>query len=348
MTDAVRQGDEPVSLFALGTMLLRHRTRILRWMVFGGIAAGVLVIFRPPMYASTASFVPQGSDAGRSGLASLAGQFGVALPSGNPSLSPDFYVRLLKSRVLLSRVVRDTLNVAELAGARVTFFDLFKIDGGTAAGREERGIEVLADLISTSVAKSTGIVELSVMSRWPSVSNAIATALVSGVNEVNLQTRQGQAASERKFLEGRLVLARSELRAAEDRLEDFLRSNRQSGNSPELTFQRERLQRDISIQQQVYTALIQSFEDARIREVRDTPLITMLEPPSMTSQPESRGRIKGTLLGALLGGFVGALLALMSEMLVRRRQDGDVEAEVFVSTLQEAWSDIRRRVRWVR
>ena len=348
MTETEDQSNRPISLFAAGTMLLRHRTWILRLMILGGIGAGVIVFQRPKEYLSTASFVPQGTDAGRAGLASLAGQFGVALPSGSSSLSPDFYARLLKSRALLSRVLLDTLTVPELAGARTTFLELYEIERGTPARREELGMKLLMSLISTSVTKTTGIVDLSVSSRWPSVSNAITTALVNGVNDYNLRTRQGQAASERKFLERRLELARVDLRSAEDRLEDFLRVNHQIGNSPGLTFQRERLQREVGLQQQVYTALIQSFEDARIREVRDTPLITVLESPSMPTQAQSRGRTQGTLLGVLLGGFAGVLLAFLSDLLVRRRKSGDAETEEFFHSANEALSEIRARVRWLK
>jgi uncharacterized protein involved in exopolysaccharide biosynthesis len=54
-------------------------------------------------------------------------------------------------------------------------------------------------------------------------------------------------------------------------MQAFLQANRQWANSPDLTFQHDRLERDIALRQQVYTTLVQSFEQARISEVRDTP-----------------------------------------------------------------------------
>src|SRR3954465_2381204 len=85
-----------ISLFALGTTLLRNRWRIVRWMAVGGLVAAVFALFKPALYVASASFLPQGAtDPSRSGLASLAGQFGVTLPTANQSLSPEVYARLL-------------------------------------------------------------------------------------------------------------------------------------------------------------------------------------------------------------------------------------------------------------
>ena len=341
-------GDE-LSLFALGTSLLRNRWRIARWMLLGGAVAALLVFLKPPLYLASASFVPQGTnDIRSSGLASLAGQFGVAMPTGTQSQSPDFYAKLLKSRVLLGQIARDTFVVQEKGNQRIPFVDLYEIQAGPQKLREELGVKLLMDMVSSSVARTTGVVEVSVATRWPSVSLAITTALVDGVNDYNQRTRQGQAAAERKFVEGRLATAGAELRAAEDRLEGFLRTNRQYASSPELTFQRDRLQRDVTLQQQVFTSLTQSYEEVRIREVRDTPVITVIEAPSVPALPESRGRLKSVLLGLLLGGFLGAFAVFISQTIARRREQGDAEANEFVGTIGEVKGEMLGRVRWLR
>ncbi len=158
-------------------------------------------------------------------------------------------------------------------------------------------------------------------------------------------TRQGQAAAERKFVERRLAAAGSDLRAAEDRLQNFLQTNREFARSSELSFQRERLQRDVNLQQQVFTSLTQSLEEVRIREVRDTPVITIVEPPSVKSIPESRRPVPYTVLGLFMGAFVGALLAFTSDAVKRRRKDGDIEAEEFAGTLGQVKGEMLGRVR---
>lgn len=340
------EADE-ISLLALGTLLLRNRWRIVRWMFIGGAISALLVFTRPVTYDASASFVPVGgSDQNRSGIANLAGQLGVSIPQTNQSLSPDFYSKLLESRVLLLPIARDTFAVQEMGGKRIPFLDLFEIPEG--ARREEQALKVLQKMLSVSMVKTTGVVNFSISTRWRSISVAIASALLDGVNEYNQRTRQGQAAAERKFVEGRLDLARGELRAAEDRLQQFLATNRNIGGSPELSLDRDRLQRDVTLRQQVFTSLTQAYEDARIREVRDTPVITIFEPPWAPAEPQSGGRLKRVLLGLVLGGFIGAVLAFASEMTVRRGKEGDAEASEFVGALHEVKGELLGPVRRLR
>ena len=58
-------------------------------------------------------------------------------------------------------------------------------------------MKLLRKIVRASLSKTTGIVELSVVTRWPSVSVSIANSLLIRVSEFNLHTRQGQAIVER-------------------------------------------------------------------------------------------------------------------------------------------------------
>jgi uncharacterized protein involved in exopolysaccharide biosynthesis len=330
----------------MGTTLLHQWRRIARWTGFGALVALIIVIPKSQSYVAAVSFVPQANEASRSVLAGLAGQFGVTLPSGgDQTTSPEFYVRLLKSRILLEKIVRDTFVVPELGGKAISFLDLFEIPGKTLALREDNGVKELNKLVSPSSTKATGIVDLYVATPWPSVSTAIAGKFVDGINDFNRRTRQGQASTERKFVESRLAVEASVLRAAEDRLEAFLRNNRQWAGSPDLTFQHDRLQREVLMQQQVFTSLTQSFEEVSIREVRDTPVITVVESPSHPVRPEPRYRAVGVLLGAVLGTMIGALVAFISEALARRRTGMNSDADEFVKALGEFKNELLGRFR---
>jgi uncharacterized protein involved in exopolysaccharide biosynthesis len=347
MTEAEVHDGEDISLFALGTTLLRKRWRIVRWMLLGGGIGALLGLLKPPLYLASASFVPQGNDASRSGLASLAGQLGVSLPASNQSLSPEFYASLLKSRVLLLPIARDSFVIAERGPAKIAFVDLFKLSGPSEAAREEEALALLnKKIVGVSMSKLTGVVGVSAGSQWRSVSLDIVTKLVNGVSDFNEKVRQGQAAAERRFIGERLAVASAELRAAEDRLEGFLRTNRDLGHSPQLIIQRERFQRDLSLRQQVFTTLTQSYEDARIREVRDTPVITIFEPPAVPTQPERRGRFLRVAVGMFLGGAIGVGLVLFSAMMARRRAEGDEDANEFFGALDELKAQLRRSLRW--
>ena len=333
LNHVVQQSDRELSFFGVATLLLRHRWRVIRWTLAGALIALAAVITRPPLFKATAAFAPQVADASKSNLASLAGQFGVAIPTVGQQQSPEYYARLLKSRTLLLSVARDTVQVQEMGGRRVPLLELFEIEATDRALREDLGVEQLTKLVATSVSKPTGIVEVTAKSEWRSVSLAIVTALLDGVNEFNQRSRQSQAGAERKFVEGRLALADADLRAAEDRLRQFVRANRLLSGSPDLMLERDRLERLVSQRQQVFSTLSQSFEEARVREVRDTPVITLVESPAVPARSEPRGRTKVLFLGVMLGGLIGGVLVLSSAALARRRADGDAEATDFALAL---------------
>jgi capsule polysaccharide export protein KpsE/RkpR len=110
------------------------------------------------------------------------------------------------------------------------------------------------------------------------------------------------------------------LRASEDRLLAFSQANRRIQDSPDLIAQRARLERDVTMQQQIYTTLAQAYEQAKIEEVRDTPVLTVITPPEVPARPDSRRlAVKGALLTALLLLF-GVGVAITTDSM---RNDGD-------------------------
>ncbi len=333
--------DRELSVFTIGVVLLRYRWRLVSWMIVGAILAVLPLLFTPPQYRASASFIPQGTDASRQGLAALAGQLGASLPGGNQVQSPEFYVMLLQSRELLQPIARDTFSVQ---GKRIPFFRLFDIDDSSEKRREEQAVALLKRITSASVDRQTGVVSTTSSAQWPEVAVGIARAMIDGLNAFNQRTRQTQAAVERRFVEGRLDKATLDLRAAEDRLESFLATNKQYENSAQLTFQRERLQREVSLKQQVFNSLTSSYEDVRIREVRDTPVITVVESPSVPAAPEPRGRTKRGILGLLGGAVLGIASVLLSEMMSRGNAAGDPAATEFYQMLsQMKGAGMRRR-----
>jgi uncharacterized protein involved in exopolysaccharide biosynthesis len=112
-------------------------------------------------------------------------------------------------------------------------------------------------------------------------------------------------------------------------------------------FEHDRLQREVALRQQLRTALAQSYEESRIREVRNTPVITVLEPAAVSTLPESRHRVLITLLGLFAGAFAGAIAAFASEMLMRLRAEGDAAAAELVEIGRELWGEVLTPFRWL-
>jgi uncharacterized protein involved in exopolysaccharide biosynthesis len=198
-------------------------------------------------------------------------------------------------------------------------------------------------MVTSSVNRTTGVVEISVATPWPSVSLAITKRVVDHVNEYNLQNRKFQATAELRFTEDRLNEAHQALGTAEERLQSFLRSNRQVGGSPDLTFERDKLQRDVSFQQALYISLAQAYEQVRIRQLRDTPSIGLFETPWVSAVPNARYRSLRALLGLILGGLAGLTVLFLRKVLAERRASDDADAVEFFGLLAEAKRRLTRR-----
>ncbi len=328
--------DDKVSLLALGSLLLRHRRRIVLFGVLGAAAGILLVLGGTRVYVSSATFVPQGAESGgMSGLALAASQFGIRVPStGTPWTAP-VYAELLKSRVLLERLAVDTIAVAERGGKRVAVQDLLRIKGATPAELIDRTVLVLGQMVRAKEVRPLAAVRLSVITPWPSVSRSIADRLIAAVNDFNLSTRQSQASAERQFVELLLEGAERELRASEDRLLRYRQSNRVIA-VPVLEAESERLQREVSMRMQVYTSLVQARDEARIREVRNTPVITMIEAPNTPVRSEARKPIERGIVGGLIGSLIAVLTVLVSDRWAAARRTGGAKEQEFFGLVDAA------------
>jgi uncharacterized protein involved in exopolysaccharide biosynthesis len=172
------------------------------------------------------------------------------------------------------------------------------------------------------------------------VSLAIAGRLLDGLNHFNRITRQSQAREERRFTEARLADAQASLRAAEDALQRFLEGNRQFSASAALKFQQDRLQREVQLQQQVVTSLAQQYEENRIREVRDTPVITVIDPPVLAARPDARLRGLILVLGTMAAFGISVMIVVVRESWIRHNAIGPDPA---LTLLVCEWNTLRRK-----
>lgn len=335
--------EDKISVFAIASVIVRWRWQIVAMAVLGfglGLTRG---LSKPRVYMSSATFIPQAAQGGTSGLAMAASQFGFNIPSSGGGWGPPMYVELIRSRALLEPIAVDTVVVAEEGGRRVALMDLLKIKAPTRERAVTIAVRALNGMIAANEEKKLGGVTVSVKTKWPSVSLALANRLVQRVNEFNLQTRKSQAAAERQFVEGQALESERVLRDAEDKLQAFLQANRDIGGSPGLAFERDRLQREVTRRNQLYTSWLQSREEARIREVRDTPVITVFESPRLAFMGEPRKSALKAILGGIAGAMFGVLFALLADALAGARRSKREDAREFFQMIENATPKVLKR-----
>jgi uncharacterized protein involved in exopolysaccharide biosynthesis len=341
---------DEISILDLVAALLRQRWTVVSFAIIIPSLFLLVTLVRPRKWTAVASFMPQASNqVTSSGLRSLAGEFGLDIGGPEAGQSPQFYAQLVSSREVLGKVEEEAFQMAPKTGGangvRVakTLADILNVPGDDAAVRREAVIRWLQkEAVSVSTVQETGVVQVSVITRWPTLSAQIAQKILHYVNEFNLETRKSQASAERQFVEERMDSARIQLRTAEDTLLAFLQGNRDFQNSPELAFMHDRLERRVAMRQDLYTSLAQSYEQARIAEVRNTPLITVVQPPAEPLRPDQLHLALKVLLGLVLGIFVGIGAAFVREYLQRERKEEPSRVEEVSDLWKDTRGDLRR------
>jgi len=338
--------DEDLTLVGALNALLR------RWrLVFGlPILLALLTLggsfLLPPTYTATTTFVPETRGQTRlpSGIAGLAGQLGVPL-GVEPSQSPQFYGDVVRSRALLERALLSRYpdpRARNGAPDSTTLLRALRVTGRSPADSLARGVKRLNQLISVRADVQTSIVRVSVDARYPALAAAVANRLIEYLNEFNTQHRQSQARERRKFTEQRVAAADSELRRAEEAVRTFYERNRGWQQAPELVFEEGRLRRQVDVSKEVYLTLKREHETARIEEVNDTPVITVIDPavpPQRKSQPQP------ALFGAVAFLFTGVFAlfwAFGAEHISRLRRTDDLEYREMVSLLRRLRREARQ------
>jgi uncharacterized protein involved in exopolysaccharide biosynthesis len=264
----------------------------------------------------------------------IAGQFGIPLRSGSSAPSPELYAALLTTPVILDTIAREKFQRDGTSGKKVSLAELFGVDRDDVKRQHEEVIEELQQSISASLNRRTGVIALRVRTKWPHVSRRIAERLLEELNAFNLNKRQSQAKAERTFAEKRAVEARTTLKRAEDALRDFAVRNRMQGSAT-LQLESDRLSREVSLRQQLLSSIEQSLEAAKLREVQDTPVVTVFQAPMVMSIPDPRGWTKFTLLGIFAGLMFSALTLPLRKLYKGANVDPSIDAARFRAAMQD-------------
>lgn len=302
---------QPISLLTLLNVLLRHGKIIGMVALIPALAAAVPTLFGGRSYSATASFVPQLS--GMSAISGLAAQFGLSTSSSDPSQSPAFYIELVQSREILGPVAQQSYKRNENSAAPESTF--VQLHGGKEVGpakRRQAAIQYLRNVVKAKSSTTTNVITLTVTDHSPWIADQVLNNVLARLNDFNLRRRQGQATVEKQFAEARLAEVGANLRSAEDKLQLFLETNRVRV-APELTLDEDRLRRNIEMQQQLYNSLLESFETAKLNEVRDNPVINIIDQPEIPVLADGRGFTKRFIVGFLIGFLVGVISVILRE-----------------------------------
>lgn len=270
--------------------------------------ATVIALVLPLQFRSSASFVAQGPNTSGvpSALLGLAASVGIGAAK---DYSPQFYADLLTSDpVLIAAIDRKYATPNDLGGGEQTYLEIEGLANKNPMVAHDVALRRLRRRVSARADVRTNIVSVAVTARYPELSRDLAEALLSALDSMNIGFRQEQSRELRQFFQGRVADAQHELDSAETELRRFLERNRAVENSPLLRFEQLRLTRSADLKRTLYTTVLQQFEEAKMQEARNVPVLTVLTKPSVPIRKSGPPRRFIVALGIILGLVIALVL----------------------------------------
>jgi len=302
----------PPAWYVMWVELLRlaraYWREVLTLAVTGAVVGAVTALLLPSRYRAKAAFqaenppnqMPLGS-----GIASLLGSQLAALPLGGSQSSPQLLADLLTTDAVLRHVVNAAFPWQGQSQTLETIYGV--ASKGRPELRDYLAIRKLRQALSVDVDVRTGIVHFGVEAYTPELALAIAETTLAALNEANLALRQRRGSTERAFTAQRSADARRLLAAAESTLALFNQTNRNLQSSATLQLEQARLRRNVDMAQQLFLQLQLQEEQAALQELRNTPTISVIDPPVLPARHSWPNRPLGVVTGLLIGLLVAYL-----------------------------------------
>ncbi|MGH9421301.1 MAG: hypothetical protein ACRD3J_15085, partial [Thermoanaerobaculia bacterium] len=334
-SDLPAQPSEPyiedgIDALRLLTPLLEKWRQIIALSVAIALVVGAIAALLPRKYKAELSLTPVVSNKSGSALGGIAALAGATLSTGY-ELTPARMVELLKSRTVLAGVGKSR------AGATGSQSVIDRFLGEHYDRNDDEEIQNhLAKVIDVATNKETGTITVAVQHRDSALARIIASRVVDSASQIFVRTSKAQAQQLRMAQDNRVAVAKSDLASAEERLREFKFSNRATPSFSSVSVDGERLTRDVTMAQQVYSQAVTDQQSAYAHELEETPTVVVQDPlPPVL--PKVRKRI---IIKTAVAGIVSFVLlcfgVLLFDLMRRRLNRVDPESNRFreaVSTL---------------
>jgi len=288
-----------------------------------GVAVGVgIALTLPAQWTSSAAFIAQGASTLNipSALQGLVASVGI---TSAKEYSPQFYADLLASRPVLEAAVLAPYRLpAGDSSVPASYVAVEHLAKGSLQMQLAAGVKRLGERVAARADVRTNIITVDVTARYPTLARDIARTLLTSLDSLNIGFRQQQSRQLREYFEGRVVDMKREVDSAENALLSFMEQNRVAG-SPELQMEQLRLQRNADLKRALYTTVSQQYEEARMQEARNVPVLTVLEPPNLPIKKSGPPRRFIVVVGAAFGLALALLLPSLSSLRDRLRSAVD-------------------------
>lgn len=236
-------------------------------------------------YSAEITLYPAKKDISK-GLAqfqSLAVNLGMNTPNNDQNFNISDVV---KSRLIANKMVNNQWKTSN--GQFINLIELWKLNKSRwyeiKSKNEtnspfiiEKAIKKFNKHVQVTEDRISGLIKITTTLQDPLVAANIANFIGSEVELYIQKENSAQSTREKLFIYDRLSIVKKELESSELRLKDFKERNRGFEDSPELFMTYSQLFREVEAKKEVYLTLQQQLELARIEEVKQTPILHILD-----------------------------------------------------------------------
>jgi uncharacterized protein involved in exopolysaccharide biosynthesis len=199
---------------------------------------------------------------------------------------------------------------------------------------EERAMQAVSGLVNTT-SGTNGIMTIAVTTEDPNLSTGLVESFIQHSSDRVRMIRTQKARENLAFIEQQFAEAERELRAAEEELAAFLDRNT-NPQTARLRTERQRLERQVSFESDLYSSLQQQVSQARIDLQRSAPVFTTVEKPVPPQSPSGPNRVMFLFLFIFLGLGVGVGIAFLQAFMKNQRSGADQDTQAKLEELRSA------------
>lgn len=342
------EDEASLEILPIVNFLLRERYRILKPTAWVALLVLAFTLTRPAEYTATAKFVVAAAPD-----SSIALPGNGVTPEGNAGsiadTMPEYYEALLNSDDFLKGVIYDEVARLKSGGAS----NWLQVLGGIPVDGGEQLDDMIVALNDTLTIKSvkssqprsaTTMLALSAKLPKQEAAEDLANVVLNGLSQYGGLHRNEKAVQDRDFIQSRLQDTEAELKRSEAELAEFSMRNRKIVTA-DLEAQKERLERAVKVQEELFLTLRKQLEMAKIKVQENQTLIQVIENPD--AKRTGPKRVLMVALSSVLALFFFSGLAYVRYRWQQMdRSDGDIQE--LLGNLHSIRSDLSVFVRRLR
>lgn len=275
-----------------------------------------LNFIQKPQYESWATIlIPKNNVSNLGGLAGLASQFGVNMPSdGQADLSsPTVIPELLRSRTFAEKILDKNFFTKKYNKELSLLEILTSGDQPSKFGKDKliaTALSALEDILEFEQSSSSAFSVIKVTTFEPVFAHQLADVVLEELEALNRFFKNQTTNQKIVFIDKRIASVKSDLELSERRLKEFNEQNRQI-SSPALQLELDRLTREVEVQKEIYLVLKQQQELAKIDEVQEASILQVLDEPQTPLGPINNNIKLGLFVSFIFGSVVGIIIGLI-------------------------------------